>query len=54
MVVVVKNDADQERLKELIKWLKRFGVQIHLTQGTQTSILGLVGDTSTIDMNDIK
>lgn len=54
MVVVVKNDADQERLKELITWLKRFGVQIHLTQGTQTSILGLVGDTSSIDMNDIK
>lgn len=54
MVVVVKNDTDQERLKELITWLKQYGVQIHITRGTQTSILGLVGDTSVIDMNDVQ
>ena len=54
MVVVVKNDTDQEKLKELITWLKQYGVQIHITKGTQTSILGLVGDTSVIDMNDVQ
>lgn len=54
MVVVVKNDTDQERLKDLITWLKQFGVQIHITRGTQTSILGLVGDTSSIDMSDVQ
>ncbi len=54
MVVVVKNDTDQEKLKELITWLKQYGVQIHITRGTQTSILGLVGDTSVIDMNDVQ
>ncbi len=54
MVVVVKNDTDQERLKELITWLKQFGVQIHVSRGAQTSVLGLVGDTSSIDVGDIQ
>ena len=51
MVIIIKQNYEQAQLDNLIKWVKQQGVEADLIVGTQSTILGLVGDTSKIDMN---
>lgn len=51
MIVILKKDPDQRQLDNLIHWLESQDLQIHESRGTSQTILGLVGDTSVIDMN---
>ena len=54
MIIILKNDADQRQLDALKKWMESQNVCIHQSQGTQSTILGLVGDTVHIDIDMIK
>lgn len=54
MVVILKNDVKQEQILELIDWLHSFGVQTNLTKGEHQNIIGLIGDTSKIDIQSIQ
>lgn len=49
MILVIKNGSDKAKFDELTQWIKDRGLQIHLSQGANTTIMGLVGDTSSID-----
>lgn len=51
MIVILKNDPNKEQLESLIHWLKEKGLQIHMSVGVSQMILGLVGDTSTLDID---
>lgn len=51
MVVILKQNPDKTQLKSLMKWLESKGVSVHTTVGAQQTILGLVGDTSAIDID---
>ena len=51
MVIIIKQNYEQAQLDNLIKWVKQQGVEADLIVGTQSTILGLVGDTSKIDIN---
>ncbi len=51
MIVVLKNNPDQKQLDNLIAWLKSMGLDIHMSQGKSTKIMGLVGDTASVDMD---
>lgn len=51
MVVVLKQNPDKNQLKSLMTWLESKGVSVHTTVGAQQTILGLVGDTSAIDID---
>lgn len=58
MIVVLKQNADQEHTQELFRWIENFGVKLQPIYGTEKTVVGLVGDTSVIDydtlaMNDI-
>ncbi len=53
MVVVIKNHANEERLTKLIDFLKAQGVSVHESRGHFQTVLGLVGDTSQIDIDTI-
>lgn len=46
MVVVLKQNAPLEKRNALISEIETMGVKVQVTEGTETSILGLVGDTS--------
>ena len=54
MIVVVKPDASKERRDQLIEWLKGQGLDIHVSEGRFQTVLGLIGDTSQIDMELIE
>ena len=51
MIVILKNGAAEEKKHQLIDWLKEQGLQIHTSVGEYQTVLGLVGDTSRVDMD---
>ena len=51
MVVILKPNPDKSQLKGLMTWLESKGVSVHTTVGAQQTILGLVGDTSAVDID---
>ena len=48
MIIILKQNADQAAVKELCRELEGRGLSIHESQGAETHILGLVGDTKSI------
>ena len=50
MIAILKNGTTQDQKDHLIRWLKRQNLDVHVSEGTQVTILGLVGDTSRVDM----
>ena len=50
MIVVINNkNKDTKQLNNLINWIKGLGLDINLSEGTTSTVLGLVGDTSKVD-----
>jgi len=49
MVVVLKPNAPIEKRNELIREIESMGVKVQVTEGTETSILGIIGDTSNLN-----
>lgn len=54
MIIILKDNPDKVQLNNLISWLKSMDLDIHQSKGTHTTILGLVGDTSKVDIDLIK
>lgn len=54
MITVLKRNATIEQRNDLIKWLEEQGVSVHVSEGESVTILGLVGDTSSIDMDMLR
>ena len=50
MIAVLKNGTTPAQREHLIQWLNRMGLEVHLSQGQEITILGLIGDTSRVDM----
>ncbi|HJB20857.1 MAG TPA: 3-deoxy-7-phosphoheptulonate synthase [Candidatus Fournierella merdavium] len=48
MIIILKQNADQAAVEELCRELEGRGLSIHESQGAETHILGLVGDTKSI------
>ena len=51
MIVILKPNPNPDQLESLKNWLLGKGIQIHTSLGTTHMILGLVGDTSTLDID---
>ena len=49
MILILKPQADKSRVRALAEQLEQRGVAIHYSQGTQESLMGLVGDTTHLD-----
>ncbi len=54
MVVVLKPNPEKERLDALVEWLKGKNVAIHQVNGESKVILGIIGDTSKLDIDLIR
>lgn len=51
MVIVLKQNPDGSKVEQLMKRLRGMGLDIHQSQGKSSTILGLVGDTSAVDID---
>ncbi|MBR2439246.1 MAG: 3-deoxy-7-phosphoheptulonate synthase [Lentisphaeria bacterium] len=54
MIVILRENPDQQQLNHLTDWLKEQNISIHRTEGIHQTILGLVGDTSRVDIDRIR
>ena len=54
MIVIFKNNTPKEAIEELSCAVESMGVQVNKVVGSDATILGLVGDTSNIDMKKIE
>ena len=50
MIAVLKHGITETQTQHLIDWLKRMHVDVHVSHGKEVTVLGLVGDTSRVDM----
>ncbi|WP_087064403.1 3-deoxy-7-phosphoheptulonate synthase [Intestinibacillus massiliensis] len=53
MVVILKPNAPKERIDNLLNHFKDMGLSINYSEGANTTIIGLIGDTSRIDESDV-
>ena len=51
MIVILKKNPDEKQLNNLMAWLKSLNITIHPSEGDMHTILGLVGDTSVVDID---
>ena len=51
MIVILKHNPNRDQLDSLISWLQDKGIIIHTSIGAANTILGLVGDTSQLDID---
>ncbi|TEB04658.1 Phospho-2-dehydro-3-deoxyheptonate aldolase [Pelotomaculum schinkii] len=55
MIVILKNNKPvQKQLEPLVAWLKSLGISTHCSVGKHQTIIGLIGDTSVVDIGLIK
>ena len=54
MITVLKPNATEVQRNQLIKWFEEQGVKVHVSVGEFQTVLGLVGDTSGIDIDMLK
>ena len=51
MIVVLKHGVSEEKRAQLIAWLEALGLKIHISVGEYQTVLGLIGDTTSVDLD---
>lgn len=50
MIAILKNGTTEEQTQHLISWLRNMDLDVHVSEGAHVTVLGLIGDTSRVDM----
>ncbi len=53
MIIILKNNASSESVQKLDELLKAQGVETNHIKGVNQNIIGLIGDTSAVDMHNL-
>ena len=51
MIAVLKHGTTPAQIEHLVDWLKRMNLDVHISEGAEVTILGLIGDTSKVDID---
>ncbi len=54
MIAVLKQGTTPQQTAHLVNWLKHMNLDVHISEGTEVTILGLIGDTSRVDIELLK
>ncbi len=54
MIVIVKKSTPPAAMEALCAQLRELGVDVHISQGSVHTVLGLVGDTTRLDIDQLK
>ena len=54
MIAVLKNSATEEQIKGLINWFESTGLRVNESHGDFCTVLGLVGDTTRVDIEMLR
>ena len=50
MIAVLKHGTTPAQRDHLVAWLRRMNLDVHISEGAEVTVLGLIGDTSRVDM----
>ena len=50
MIAILKHGTTADQTAHLVAWLKHMNLDVHISEGQEVTILGLIGDTSRVDM----
>lgn len=53
MIVLLKENPDPKQQEYLVAWLKDMGIDTHISVGASQTIIGLIGDTTSVDIDAI-
>ena len=51
MIILLKENANARQVDNLKKFLTNRGFDLHISEGTQHTLIGLIGDTSKLDID---
>ena len=51
MIAVLKPNTSKEQRGSLISWLEQQNLEVHVSEGHDYTVLGLVGDTKSVDVD---
>lgn len=51
MIAIIKPGTPEEKIEHLTSWIKSQGLGTHISTGDLQTVIGLIGDTSRIDMD---
>ena len=54
MIIVLKANTPKEEAKQLIDYIKSKGLQVDISKGARQTVMGLVGNTDVIDVEQIQ
>ncbi len=54
MITILKPGTTEERRNQLMRWFESMGLQVHAAIGENQTVLGVIGDTSGIDMEMLR
>ena len=54
MIVVIKKDQEQKQVQNLVNWIEGLGLKVHMSEGSNSTVIGLVGDTTKVDIDLIR
>lgn len=49
MVIIVRPEAKEEQIQDLMHWIEALGLRTHVSTGDHTTIIGIIGDTTKLD-----
>ena len=50
MIAILKHGTTPQQTGHLVQWLHNMGLDVHVSEGKEVTVLGLIGDTSRVDM----
>lgn len=54
MIAVLKHGTTLTQRQHLVDWLKNMNLDVHISEGAEVTVLGLIGDTSRVDIELLK
>lgn len=54
MIIILKQGVSEDKIKGLVGGFEEMGLSCHRSTGTQTTIIGLIGDTSRVDIDAVR
>ena len=51
MIAVIKPETTEHQLENLVSWLEGKGLEVNISKGSEATIVGLIGDTSRVDVS---
>ena len=51
MIILLKDKVNERQVKNLTNYLEGIGFELHISKGQNQTIIGLIGDTSRVDVD---